>query len=241
MFVGSNENKFAFKLLGYLQEADYRVAGTNRDRMEIYRLRYDAYIREGIINKDPSRMFHDAYDEFDNCWIFGVFLEDRLVSSIRLHIISKENRKGPALDVFPDIVGPMIDKGMVLIDPTRFVADYEATQAHPELPFLTLRAACMASEHFDADYCLATVRKEHSAFYRRVFNSKILSEPRPYPTLKQPICVLSADVAAIRDKLMRRFPIFESSLTERRMIFDRGNRSQSDAFPQFVPDIAAGA
>ena len=107
MFVGSDEFKFATKLLEYLQEVDYRVAQTDSDRLEIYKMRYDAYRREGSINENPTGLFRDIYDEFDNCWIFGVFADDRLISSIRFHVISPENRKGPALDVFPDIDVPL--------------------------------------------------------------------------------------------------------------------------------------
>jgi len=221
MYVDPNGSSFATKLLAYLQEADYRVASSKPDREAIFRLRYDAYLNEGAINENSSGMFNDAYDDFDNCWIFGIYLENKLASSIRCHVISPENRKGPALDVFPDIVGPMIENGQTVVDPTRFVAGLAATETYPELPFLTLRVACMVYDYYEADYCLATVRKEHAAFYRRVFNAEILCEPRPYPTLNAPICLLRTNVSSFRSKLLRRYPIFESSLTERRMIFEQ--------------------
>ena len=221
MYVDPNGSNFATKLLAYLQLADYRVATSRIDREEIYRLRYESYLKEGAIDERPSGMFSDDYDEFDNCWIFGVNLDDQLASSIRCHVISPENRKGPALDVFPDIVGPMIESGKTVVDPTRFVTDSTAALTYPEIPFLTLRVACMVYDYFEADYCLATVRKEHAAFYRRVFRAEILCEPRPYPTLKAPICLLKTNVSSFREKLLRRYPIFESSFTERRMIFEQ--------------------
>lgn len=221
MYVGSDESKFATKLLAYLQEADYRVAYSKNDREEIFRLRYEAYLKEGAINENQTGMFNDVYDEFDNCWMFGVHIENKLASSIRCHVISPENQKGPALDVFPDIVGPMIENGLTVVDPTRFVADPLFSDKYPEIPFLTLRVACMVYDYYEADYCLATVRKEHAAFYRRVFNAEILCEPRPYPTLNAPICLLKTNVSSFRSKLLRRYPIFESSFTERRMIFEQ--------------------
>ena len=202
----------------WLQQVDYRVASFQKDRNAIFRLRYRAYLNEGSISSNPEKMFTDDYDAMDNCWIFGVFHENWLISSIRFHVIRSENRYGPALDVFPDLVAPMVDAGQTIIDPTRFVVDEEATKIFPDLPFLTLRVATMASEFFDADHCLATVRAEHRAFYRRVFESKQLCDPRPYPTLTQPICLMTADVRGIRDKLMRRYPVFLSSFTERKML-----------------------
>ncbi len=214
---------FALRTSDFLQEIDYRVAETREGRDEIYRMRYQAYLREGTIHPNDTSRFRDTYDDMKNCWIFGLWQKETLLSSVRLHVISQSNRFGPALDVFPDIVGPMVDIGCVLVDPTRFVADAAAQQGYPSLPYLTLRAACMASEHFQADYCLATVRMEHCAFYRRVFEAETMCTPRPYPTLLQPIVLMRADVRRIRDRLMARYPVFLSTYTERRMIFERPN------------------
>ncbi|MFZ1815120.1 MAG: hypothetical protein WBO55_14705 [Rhizobiaceae bacterium] len=238
--LAAGKRSFAERIGDYLQELDYRVAYTDEDRDRIFRLRYDAYLREGSIEPNSTGRFSDDYDRMDNCWIFGIHAEDRLISSIRIHVISKKNRRGPALDVFPDIVGPLIDSGETLIDPTRFVADEDAIRDYPELPYITLRVPCMASEYFSADACLATVRREHSAFYRRVFQSKVLCEPRPYPTLKQPIGLLSADVRGQRERMAERYPVFLSSLTERRMLFDRNRNipfleeEERFAFPKVV-------
>ncbi|MEM7215811.1 MAG: hypothetical protein AAF423_09730 [Pseudomonadota bacterium] len=241
MYTGSNGSEFAAKLLRYLQEVDYRVAWTNQQRNSIFRLRYDAYLREDTIKPNSSRMFRDEYDEFENCWIFGIYIKDELVSSIRFHVISPDCPKGPALDVFPDIVGPMVfDEGLTLIDPTRFVVEEQVASEYPEMPYMTLRVACMAYEFFDAEYVLATVRKEHMAFYRRVFNAEILSPPRPYPLLKKPIAMMRAHVRGVREKMARRYPIFESSLTERRMIFE--NREPAflqENIPNVVSKIAS--
>ena len=239
MYVGSNGSDFATKLLGYLQKVDYRVANTNLERNTIYRLRYDAYLREEAIKPNPSKMFHDEYDDYENCWIFGVFIDEKLVSSIRCHVISPEFPKGPAYDVFPDIVRPMIhDEGLTVVDPTRFVVDEDAAVEYPEIPFLALRTACMTYDYNDADYCLATVRKEHAAFYRRVFRAEMVCEPRPYPSLNAPICLMKTNVASFRNELLRRYPIFESSLTERRMIFDQPNSVEAEKSAVLVSSLA---
>lgn len=227
MYLDAGRQDFAYKLLEYRQETDYRVAESPQERLSVYRLRYDAYMRENTIDENQARVFHDAYDDFENCWIFAVYIDGRMISSIRLHVISPDFRSGPALDVFPDIVGPMLEEGKVLIDPTRFVADKGAMERYPELPYITMRAACMAYEYFEADYCLAAVRREHAAFYRRVFHATTLCEPRNYPGLKKPISLLRLDVAQGREKLLTRYPIFESSFTERRMIFEQRKMAQA--------------
>lgn len=229
MVLAPTHSNFAIRLLELLQKFDYRIAQSNADKEEIYRLRYNSYLREGAINSNSSALFNDVYDEFDNCWILGIYLGDKLASSLRLHVISPQCPTGPAMDVFPDIVGPMIhDQGLTLIDPTRFVADFEVAEEYPEIPFLTLRTVFMAVDYFKAEISLATVRKEHAAFYHRVFASEVLSEPRPYPSLKTPIALLGMDVENVRNKVVSRYPVFESSFTERRTIFEKSMKAPDE-------------
>jgi hypothetical protein len=222
MSVGivSSDRPFAQRLNLYLQDADYRVANSVEDRREIYQLRYKCYLREEAISANDLGIFTDDYDKMENCWLFGIHLDNRLVSSIRFHVISPENPFGPAYDVFPDIVRPMIDAKKTVIDPTRLVVDREMISLYPELPYVTIRAAFMAAEYFDAEYMLATVRREHQAFYRRFFGFEQFCEPRPYPNLLKPISLLAANMYKQRDTVVSRYPIFLSSFTERRMLFE---------------------
>ncbi len=215
------ESSLSSRLSAVLDDVTYHNASNARDRDAIYALRYQAYLAEGAIDPNAEKRFHDAYDEMDNCWIFGVHLHGELVSSIRFHVISKASRKGPALDVFPDIVSPIIESGMTIVDPTRLVVSREASRRHPELPYLTVRIACMAAEYFNAVKCLATVRVEHEAFYRRIFDFVPVCEPRPYPTLKRPIALMFGDMDHIRDRIAKRYPVFTSSEEERAELFER--------------------
>ena len=116
------------------------------------------------IAENVQRRFTDEYDLMDNCWLFGIHLDDRLVSSIRFHVISPDSPKGPAYDVFPDIVRPDDRRGQTVVDPTRLVVDRAMTELYPELPYVTIRAAFMAAEYFEAEYMLATVRRSIRRF-----------------------------------------------------------------------------
>lgn len=244
MSVGSlsSARPFAQRLNGYLQDADYRVASGRADREAIYSLRYHAYLRERAIDPNADERFTDSYDQMENCWLFGIHLDDRLVSSIRFHVISPEKPMGPAYDVFPDIVRPIIQAGQTVIDPTRLVVDRAMTELYPELPYVTIRAAFMAAEYYEAEYMLATVRKEHQAFYRRFFGFEQLCEPRPYPTLLKPISLLAANMPLQRDTVVGRYPIFLSSYTERRMLFEqvRVDTDMADMPAAMIPRIVNG-
>ena len=231
-----SKQPFVERLSGYLQDADYRVASSKQDRDTLYQLRYKAYRRENTILENSEMRFSDDYDLMDNCWLFGVHLNGRLVSSIRFHIISPQFPKGPAYDVFPDIVRPMISAGKTIVDPTRLVVDRPMTELYPELPYVTIRAAFMAAEYFDAEYMLATVRQEHQAFYKKLFGFQALCEPRRYPSLLKPISLLAANMPLQRDGVVSKFPIFLSSYTERRMLFQQENQISDD--DQFLPFVA---
>jgi hypothetical protein len=94
---------------------------------------------------------------------------------------------------------------------------------------MTLRLAYLACTHFGADIGTATVRKEHQAFYRRVFLHKTLCPPRPYPTLNKPLCLMAVDYRASSEVVFHRYPIFRSSESERRMLFKRNGEGRSSA------------
>jgi hypothetical protein len=196
------------------------------DREAIFRLRYQAYSREGGIFGNSSRKFSDAYDEIGNVFLFGIYIDGELASSIRVHVASKEQPDFPSLEVFPDILQPEIDAGKVIVDSTRFVADERLSRRYRTLPYVTLRLGGMAAHHFHADHLLAAVRPEHQAFYRRVFQHRLMCGPRPYPGLAKPISLMMADYPRYVDQVHRRFPFFRSSLFERKMLFERSDAGE---------------
>jgi len=213
-----------------LEAVDYKLAETPADKEQIYRLRYRAYLREGTIEPNAAQMVQDHYDELPNSWNFGVYRDGVLMSSLRITVSSPEMPTCPSLGVFPDLLGPEIAKGRVLVDPTRFVADPDREARCPELPYITLRLAYMACEYFAADVGLASVRAEHQAFYRRVFLHKSISEPRDYPSLTKPICLMAVDYPAMRERVYERYPYFRSSFFERRKLFER-SQPRAEAAP----------
>lgn len=209
------------RAMGLLERVDYRRAETPEEREAIFRLRYAAYLREGAIPPSPSERFADALDDADNAWIFGVYIEGELASSIRLHVATRAAPGLPALNVFSDLLSPELAAGKTIIDPTRFVADRAASRRYPELCYVTTRLAWLASEFFGTSLLLATVRAEHQAFYRRVFGHRLICEPRHYPSLTKPICLMALDFALARERVVQRNPFFRSTMFERRMLFAR--------------------
>ena len=210
-----------------LDNVDYRLALTAEDKDLIYRLRYRAYLREGAILPSASERVTDEYDDLPNSFIFGIYVKGELYSSIRISVLTSQWRKSLSADMFADLLHPELDRGKVIIDPTRFVADYEKARLFPALPYVTVRLGYVACAYFNADIGLANVRPEHRAFYRKVFLQEPWGEPRLCAGLTKPVGLVAAHYPSIRDRVFKRFPFMRSSAFERRMLFERPT---ADAF-----------
>ena len=132
-------DEFSQRVSEFIGAVDYRLARTQQERLDIFRLRYRAYIREGTIAANSQQLFKDDLDDVPNVWIFGCFVEGRLVSSLRVHVASPAHPIAPATAVFPDVLRPDVDGGKVLVDPTRFVTEDNVTRDYPYLPYATVR------------------------------------------------------------------------------------------------------
>jgi hypothetical protein len=204
-----------------LQHIDYRLAETSEEKEAIYRLRYRAYLREGAVNECPHQRVTDQYDDLPNSWTFGVYFFGELCSSVRISALTHEWRESCSAEAFGELLNPRLDRGEIIIDPTRFVAEPDKAKRFPELPYLTLRLAYMACEYFRADLGLAIVRAEHQAFYRRVFLHETIAEPRFFPGLLKPVGLMAADFPKLKEKVFERFPMMRSTAFERKMLFGR--------------------
>lgn len=215
-------SRFAETLLDILDQVSYRRVMPGEALDPVYRLRYEAYRREDFIDVNAQEITRDDYDDAPNCHTFGVYIGDQLASSVRLHVVNRFARISPSRLIFPEVLDGFIDEGNTYIDPSRFTADRELTLTYPALPFLTLRVAVMAVEHFKARYCISSVRAEHGAFYRRVFGATLQAGDAHFPGLKFPVRLYVTDCAEAMAPMMRRYPFFRSSAAERHALFQVG-------------------
>ncbi|HET7716935.1 MAG TPA: hypothetical protein VFK86_15035 [Bauldia sp.] len=217
---------FGQSIWDLLNQADIRRADDADEREAIFQLRYRAYVEENAIRPNPEQRFTDPYDETDNAWIFGVYINDELASSIRLHVATDEFPEMPSLDVFGDYLRPLLSAGQIIIDPTRHVVDRRMQQRYPHLVYLTMRLGWIAGDYFGSDIILAAVRAEHQAFYRRVFGHRLVAPARKYPLLEKPISLMVLDFPRAHERVYTRYPFFRSTYVERRALFQRLSVSQ---------------
>ncbi|MGJ5130978.1 N-acyl amino acid synthase FeeM domain-containing protein [Bradyrhizobium oligotrophicum] len=69
---------------------DYRLAASEQDKEDIYRLRYRAYLSAGQIASSADQRVSDAYDELPNSFTFGVYFAANLCGSIRINVLGRD-------------------------------------------------------------------------------------------------------------------------------------------------------
>src|SRR5882757_6535496 len=86
--------------IGLLDQIDYRRAETEAEKEAIYSLRYRAYIHEGAIEPRADQRLTDRFDDLPNSWIFGVYIDGELTSSLRISVATADNDDTPAVNAF---------------------------------------------------------------------------------------------------------------------------------------------
>jgi hypothetical protein len=220
--IARSPHTFAERVAHFLARVEYRRVETEADLDAILRLRYDAYLKEGAISPNSSGRLEDSFDDVENVYNFGIFVDGELGNAIRLHVLFGIGQQSPAVESFGDFLVPELTVGKLIIDPNRFVANYRLARLYPELPYVTLRLTYLACKYFEADLMTMTVRAEHQAFYRRGFFADLICPPRSYPLLSKPISLLYIDFLRDAERLALRYPFSASSESEREALFAKG-------------------
>ena len=237
MATGEHPLSFNDRAARMLTRITYRRALDDHDRDEIFRLRHEGYVRDGGIQPDASGRFSDRWDDVPNVDLIGIYVDGRIAGTVRTHV-SGPRDDIPASEPFGDVLRPYFDRGLTIVDATRFVIDYRFAAFSAEMSFLTLRAVAMAAEHFKAYGMIAAVRREHAVVYRRVTGHRALSEPRPYPLLRKPIVCMISETASLEAGVYAKHPFLKSTPEERESIFGprvpdvQSHRVEADASPQ---------
>jgi hypothetical protein len=229
-----SSSSFVERIAKLMQRVEYRRADTREDKQAIYRMRYEAYAREGFIDPHPSGMFSDPGDETENAWLIAVFIEGAMASSIRLHVASRPEHWLPVSESFADVIAPRLEAGELIIDATRHCSRLEFTRTYPFLPHITMRCGFLAEDYFGADFMTGTCRAEYQAAFRRMYGSAIWSAPRAYPPLNRPHALMGYDCKAKRQATRERYPFLISTAEERRKLFGRSSNVAYDLYAELT-------
>jgi hypothetical protein len=222
--------RFSERIIDLMPSVTHQLALTDEDRDRVFRVRYEAYHRQHIIDERKDQLLFDAeYDSAPNSFLTMTSIRGEFVTTFRVSVADAGQDKLPSRAVFSDLIDPYLRSGATVVDPTRLAACLSASRTYPELPFLALRPAWLASMHFDADVVLATVAVEHIPFYQRVFGYQALCEPRDYPMVHFKIVCLALDFPAVRESVEARYPFLRSTNAEREALFGQGRNPRAAA------------
>jgi len=218
--IAGAASRFSDRVLRFLERVEHRVARTPAEKETVYRLRYEAYIRNGLVEpRADGRLYDERYDEARDAWITTTFIDGELAATTRVNMASDENAILPSFSVYPDVIAPYLRAGSVIVESTRTAARLDFAGRFSELPYITLRPAYLAAEHFGADFVVATARAEHMAFFRRVFCLVPWCEPRDYPNFNAKVACMGVDARAVQEFIEARYPFLRSTAAERAALF----------------------
>src|SRR5215471_19850952 len=98
---------------GLFDRIDYRLIETSEEKESVSSLRYRGYLHAGLIGPSESQRDTDRYDDAPNAWTFGIYVDGELCSSIRVHVLTSEQRMSCTTDLFADVLHPRLDQGEV--------------------------------------------------------------------------------------------------------------------------------
>ena len=223
--IGLNE-----RIADILPALEYRRMDEFEDREAVMRMRHEGYAQSFSVPKGWTG-FTDRYDQCANTHTFGIFAGDKLASTIRLGIVTPQARDSHAVDLYPDLLGSMLDRDAVLIDISRLVVDTQCAVQIPELPYVTFRAAAIACRHYSPFGLVSVIRVKHIPFYKRLFNGEVIGEPIYYEALDCELNLVLFTLEKILDDLCQRLPSLDSEYLERRQLFGP---------PELIPGIKPG-
>jgi len=158
--TGGAPRSFSDRVLRLLERVEHRVAKAPAEREAAFRLRSEAYQKNGVLQRsDGDRLYDPRYDDAPNAWITTTFIDGELAGTVRVNLGVDEYAILPGLQVFSDILGPKLVARQVIADfaigtpRAEHMAFYRRTfGATPwcpprDYPGVTAKIACVGADY----------------------------------------------------------------------------------------------
>ena len=198
-----------------------KLASSYVERDAIFKLRYQSYLRAGLISKNSFGQFLERADHAANTYVVGLYVDRKLVSSLRLQMGSPLTPGFSSLELFPNVLEPLRRSNKTVVDLSCVATDGELARQYVWLPYLVLRSWIVAAEHFHADYIAAAVRPQHQLFYKRALDCELHCESRLLPHHLTSVGLVTLDFANSAKHLYENLPFLRSTPSEREQLFER--------------------
>lgn len=164
-----------------LERTQYRIASTEAELDAVFRQRHDEYVAAGNLARQVEPLLYDDNDHGRATRVYTAWVDGVLAGSIRLSILRGASREGLTVGCWPEVVEPMLDDGLTIVDPNRLTTAHRLSRTEPALVFAVLRLATMAARFYGAVHCLTPIRSHHGAFYRRFLHATRIGPARTFP------------------------------------------------------------
>jgi len=114
------------------------------ERDAIFKLRYQAYLRAGLVSENSFGRHIEPADHVANAYLMRLYVDRRLVSSLRLQIGSAATPYFSSLELFPHLLEPIRRSGKTIIDMSCVATDGVLARQYVLMPYRysqTVRAA----------------------------------------------------------------------------------------------------
>ena len=219
---------FTAGILALMERMEYRRVISAEDLEEVDQLRRKSYYTSGLVDREKFGSLVDEYDHDPACHVIGVYIDEKLVGTIRLHVVTSDHLQGPTEHYFRERAVEYTQNGRIYVDPSRLATDPESMWQYPVLPLLVLRTAAMASEYFGAEYCMSVVRNDLAKAYKKFFAAVEIEPFKEFDGVSGSLALLAAKVSDIRTHITTKLPFFQSTDFERRMLFAQRNKLQNE-------------
>jgi hypothetical protein len=113
------------QLSSFAKRVTCRLARSHVEREAIFKLRYQTYLRAGLISQNPFERYIEPADHAANAYLMGLYIDRRLVSSLRLQVGSSTTPNFSSVELFPDVLEPLLRSNKTVVDMSCVAADAE--------------------------------------------------------------------------------------------------------------------
>jgi hypothetical protein len=140
---------------------------TAAERRKIFKLRYDAFTRDGLIRENPYGSLSDWQDDDPATTTYGVTLKGKLVATIRLCMVGAEARDCMTHAEFAEIIDPILERGETIADGSRLAVLCDDPATRRRVLVYTLGIAVGYAREHGANLGMMLARHQHASFYER--------------------------------------------------------------------------
>jgi hypothetical protein len=175
--------------------------------------RRDMFGGSGNLDEDTLPVDED-FDANSNCAVVGILERDEIMAVMRVHVLGGDVRTSPAHHVFPEVLGPELDRGFQVVDSSGFCVRSALSRERIDAAYRLLAVSIHIAGRLSPSKMIATARGKHGLFYRHVFGARLACEARAYPGRRHPLSLYIQDtgdlVARLESRGERRFRLDEA-------------------------------